>query len=380
LRGINDFNRDGKCAVCKRTREQHTTRFDSSNLNKCLTDLNTKWDVPDNIKLHFWYDSRYDTPPTVEYPDITLHDLAILPSYTDFTIAGVYYKVDYAKLVILLSQMQDSDSDYSCSLDIDMIVQKVLSANVINIEALGYAMNYGIGVKKFENQFIMVKNNIPNVTVALQALIIHINGRYKTRLKDSTPDRLRPEHQGIFECHKIIYYILYSLERLAQQGAELDWTDVKLMEILRFSLRRWDSYKTFSYECSSKKKIDTDFYEIYKTREIYSSATPDGQKLFEELLMKDKDSYRDLNIYRDITPFARKLLDEILSRESNSGKELDLGELQRPFSIEDFVNYLDSKGIKHGDYDSWDDPLIDFNDDFFYLTVDVGIYRSRFDV
>ena len=383
LGGINDFNRDGKCAVCKRTQEQHTTRFDSSNLNKCLADLNTNWvnGVTENIKLHFWYDSRYDTPPTVEHPGITLHNLADLPNYTDFTIAGLYYKVDYAKLVILLSQMQDSDSDYSCSLDIDMNIQKVLSANVINIEALGYVMNYGRGVKVYENQFIMVKNNVSNVSLALETLIIHINKKYKSLSKKHKPERLRPEHQGIFDCHNNIYYILYSLKRLAQRGVELDWTgDKQLMKILSSSLTIWDNHNISSYGCLPTKKLNPKTYQLYKKKEFYSKATPNGQQLFDELVTKGKDSYRDLKIYEDITPYSQKLLEEeILGKEYNSGKKLNLGELKRPFSIDDFVNYLDGEGIKRGDEEDWDDPLFDFNDEFIFLTVNVGVYESRFD-
>ena len=51
-----------------------------------------------------------------------------------------------------------------------------------------------------------------------------------------------------------------------------------------------------------------------------------------------------------------------------------------PFSIEDFVKFLDDKGIKRGEIGNWDDPVSDFHDEFYYITVDVGIYPSRFDV
>jgi hypothetical protein len=383
LSNINGLSKDGKCAVCKRTREEHNPPFGTDNLVKCLTSLNSIWlnrddgGVPGNINLHFWYDSRYDTLPSDSYDAITLHDLARLESYTDFGIAGVYYKVDYAKLFILLYQMQNTPEEYSCFLDIDMRIDEVLRANVINIDVLGYVMNYR-RVKRFENQFIMVKNNVSEVSVTLEVLIDHVNDRYEKLSAEYPPERLRPENQNIFECHKHIYYILYSLKRLTQQGVELDKTNDNLIELLKISLRQWDGVGRVGYNCSPTKKIESEIYEFYSKTDFFLKATPNGQKLFEELLAKGVESYRDLQIYRDITPRARKLLEEILVKEYNSGKELDLGALERPFSIKDFVELLDDKGIKRGADGDWDDPVSDFYDEFYFLTVDVGNYPSRF--
>jgi len=377
---------DSKCAVCGRTAGDHKSPFTSDNLDRCLNTLNTVWSpgVPSNINLHFWYDSRYDNPPSVGNDGIVLHDLSDTKyNYTDFTIAGVYYKVDFAKLVILLYQMQNQTDDYSCFLDIDMDIKKVLSANVINIDVLGYAMNYGLGIKDFENQFIMVKKNVSDVSLALKALIDHVNGKYNFLSSKYKPENLRPEHQGIFDCHKHIYYILYSLKRLAQQGVELDKTNDNLIELLQITLRQWDN-DARGYNCSSAKITDLraslKIYEIYSKKDLFLKATLNGKKLFEELLTKTVESYKDLKIYRDITPPARKLLNKLLDDPRNQGKVLNLDNLDRPFSIEDFVKFLDDKGIKRGEIGNWDDPVSDFHDEFYYITVDVGIYPSRFDV
>lgn len=143
------------------------------------------------------------------------------------------------------------------------------------------------------------------------------------------------------------------------------------------------SYK-LSLSVNSKGTLKPDFlitlkncdldnnYNVIGDLCIYLSDTEQkNQQILDELLTKSDKDYRDLKIYRDITPAARQLLDDILKEKENSGKVIDLGKLNRPFSIEDFVKFLDDKGIKHSD--RWDE--FDFNDEFFFLNV--GVEKSR---
>jgi len=348
------------CRACGRTSANHndtpTGEPVQGKLEKGLEALTDNW-LPKlegtNITLHFWYDSRYDNAPTGEYPGITLHDLEEATyDYVDFPGADLYYKIDYAKFVILLNQT--SEPGYSCFLDIDLDPSVLLDVNVANIEVLGYLMNEKrVGIGDFENQFIMVKNGEDHVTKSITSLLEYVKKTYnehrdKMRVNEIDPHtgagsgRNVQGHQNFFECHRYLYLMLYK--------SRLQGSEVGVRELLGIKSRA-------------------------SSRDYFSC---DG--INDLLPMKDRIKHpgiRALGVPKEILFNAKIYINvpESVIRELReyNGELPDFKDLISPFSINDFMGYLRDRKVI---IDEFGVALDSF---FIYLTVDIGIYRSRFD-